>query len=182
MNTLIVNLYGGPGTGKSRIAAGIFSKLKFKNINCEYVSEFAKDVVWEERHETLKDQLYISAKQYHKLHRLIGKVSVIITDSPILLGAVYGDDLYLNELVKSLHAKHDSYDVFLNRVNPYNPRGRTQTEVQAIALDTTIRDIWKAEYTEYTSTKTRKFWDTFDAFNDAVSLIVNKIMSIIIND
>lgn len=44
-NTIIVNLFAGPGAGKSTGAAYIFSKLKLAGIDCEYVSEFAKDKV-----------------------------------------------------------------------------------------------------------------------------------------
>ena len=50
-NTIIVNLFGGPGTGKSTGAAYIFSQLKLAGIDCEFVSEFAKDKVWERRSE-----------------------------------------------------------------------------------------------------------------------------------
>ena len=43
--TLVVNLLGAPGSGKSTIAASIFSKLKFQNLNVELVSEYAKELV-----------------------------------------------------------------------------------------------------------------------------------------
>lgn len=42
-NTLVVNLLGGPGCGKSTGAAYIFSQLKMRNIDAELVTEFAKD-------------------------------------------------------------------------------------------------------------------------------------------
>ena len=38
-NTLLVNLYAGPGAGKSTGAAYIFAKLKMAGVDCEYVSE-----------------------------------------------------------------------------------------------------------------------------------------------
>lgn len=43
--TIVINLLGAPGAGKSTLAALIFSKLKMKNIACEIVTEFAKDLV-----------------------------------------------------------------------------------------------------------------------------------------
>lgn len=46
-NTLIVNLVAGPGTGKSTTMAGVFYKLKSLGIDCEMVTEFAKELVWE---------------------------------------------------------------------------------------------------------------------------------------
>ena len=44
-DTLIMNLYGGPGSGKSTGAAYIFSMLKMVGVDAEYVTEFAKDKV-----------------------------------------------------------------------------------------------------------------------------------------
>ena len=41
-STLLVNLYAGPGAGKSTGAAYIFAKLKMAGVDCEYVSEYAK--------------------------------------------------------------------------------------------------------------------------------------------
>lgn len=42
--TIYVNLYGGPGSGKSTTAAGVVSQLKLLSINAELVTEYAKDL------------------------------------------------------------------------------------------------------------------------------------------
>jgi ABC-type glutathione transport system ATPase component len=55
--TIMVNIYGGPGCGKSTTAAGVFTLLKIHKIDCELVTEFAKDLTWENRHKTLENQL-----------------------------------------------------------------------------------------------------------------------------
>lgn len=44
-NTIVVNLFGAPGAGKSTGAAHIFAELKMCGINTELVTEFAKDKV-----------------------------------------------------------------------------------------------------------------------------------------
>lgn len=141
-NTLIVNLFGGPGIGKSTTAALVFAKLKLHNIDCELVPEFAKDCVWEKREDTFKDQIYIFGKQQHRLARLIGKVDVIITDSPILLNVYYGkDNKPLVDLTLSEFAKYNNLNYRLIREKEYNPNGRNQTETEAKAIDEYVKDV-----------------------------------------
>lgn len=53
--TICVNFFSGPGAGKSTLAAYVFSKLKMMGVNCELVSEFAKDKVWEKNNEALSN-------------------------------------------------------------------------------------------------------------------------------
>ena len=78
---------------KSTGAAYIFAKLKMKGIDSEYVSEYAKDRVWQDDQFPLKYcQLYVTGKQALKIARLLGKVDVIVTDSPIAVGAMYTDE------------------------------------------------------------------------------------------
>ena len=71
---VVVNIFGGAGVGKSTVSAELFAKLKKKGLEVEYVTEFAKDLVWEKRDETFKDQAYIFGKQYHRIFRVIDKV------------------------------------------------------------------------------------------------------------
>ncbi|MCL2621956.1 MAG: ATP-binding protein, partial [Firmicutes bacterium] len=88
-DTLVVNLYGGPGAGKSTNAAALFVELKNRGINCELVREYAKDLVWEERSVEFYDQFTVLGKQVKRVNALIGKVDIIITDSPIILSCHY---------------------------------------------------------------------------------------------
>ena len=44
---IVINLFGEPSAGKSTAAMDITARLKRKGINAEYVSEFAKDKVYE---------------------------------------------------------------------------------------------------------------------------------------
>lgn len=87
----VVNLLGGPGTGKSTTAAGLFFLMKLEAIESELVAEYAKYLIWAERNNMFKDQGYIFAKQNHKLEILQGKVDYAITDCPLLLSAIYGE-------------------------------------------------------------------------------------------
>ena len=75
----VINLFAGPGSGKSTTAAGLFYHLKTMNKKVEYVSEYAKDLIYENRFERLNDYLYMLAKQHHRLYRLKGIMKYFIT-------------------------------------------------------------------------------------------------------
>lgn len=139
--TLVVNLYGAPGAGKSTGAAYIFYKLKQSGINCELVTEFAKDKVWEGAKAVFEDGCYIFGKQHFRMHRLMGKVDVVITDSPLLVSAFYSPDEFRDELTSIAKKSFDKFQVsyFINRVKTYNPKGRFQTEHES---DQVAYDMW----------------------------------------
>lgn len=144
---LVVNLFGGPGTGKSTYATRLFSDLKVAGVNAEYVSEYAKDIVWGKEFAKLDDQLYILAKQNRKLHRLQGQVDVAVSDSPLLLGLHYAPPYYLGStytaLTKELFATYQNLNIFLTRdpAKKYNASGRMQTEEEAKKIDESLRRI-----------------------------------------
>lgn len=144
--TLVVNLFGGPGTGKSTTAAGVFHKLKLAGVNCEMALEYAKDRVWEGSGHVLDNQLYVFGKQYHRIWRLLGKVDVVISDSPLLNSILYYQDEnpHFPEMVAFEHSRLNNFNVFLQRVKPYNPAGRLQSEEKARELDDKIQKILKS--------------------------------------
>ena len=141
-NTIVVNLFAGPGAGKSTGAAYIFAKLKMLGYDCEYVSEFAKDKVWENNGEVFKSQFYITGKQVFKIKRCYGKVDIIVTDSPIAIGAQYlkKDEQMLGFAILEEFRKYNNLNLFINRVKPYNPNGRSQTLDEAISIDEKTKD------------------------------------------
>lgn len=137
---VVINLWGGPGCGKSTTMAKIFSELKIKGYNVEMVSEFAKDLVYEKRDETMKDELYIFAKQNHRLFRVKDKVDVIVTDRPLPLTCVYDkvygkNDKNLHTLVRRTFQEYDNINILLgfNESN-YKKEGRLQTKEEALNL------------------------------------------------
>jgi hypothetical protein len=152
--TLVINLYGGPGTGKSTTAAALFVLLKRKNINCELVFEYAKDVVWEGRDYLLRDQIYVFSKQNRRLDRLYGKVDIIITDAPLLLSYYYSKNEAMLPLIQTEMARAKQMHIMLKRVKVYNSAGRYQTELQAIEIDVEIKgmlDRLKIDYLNVTA-------------------------------
>lgn len=139
----VLNIWGGPGTGKSTTAAGVFYQMKCQGIKVELVQEYAKDMVWEQRHNILEDQIYIFAKQQRRISRLKQHdLDYVITDSPIAMGLCYTDPKLLtpdfNRLVMHVFTSYDNVNVFLQREVPYEAVGRMQTETQAQELDDKI--------------------------------------------
>jgi nicotinamide riboside kinase len=135
MNTVIVNLFGEPSAGKSTVALEVTARLKKKGIKAEYVSEFAKDKVWENNAEVFNCQEYIFGKQSFKIKRLIGKVDVIITDSPLFLSIVYNEDPVLgeafNKTVFNVFNHYRSLNFLLTRTHKFEAEGRIHDEKQS---------------------------------------------------
>lgn len=143
IETLVVNLYGGPGTGKSTTMAGVFAELKWHGVNCEMGPEFAKEKVWEKSFAILGNQIYVFGKQFHTLVRVCGQVDVVVTDSPLLLSLIYGKDEVreFHDLVLAVHRKYRTLNIFLKRIKKYNPSGRMQTEPEAREIDRRVLDM-----------------------------------------
>lgn len=141
-NTVIVNIFGAPGAGKSTAAAYVFSKLKMLNIDAELVTEFAKDKVWEQNPTPFQNQMYMFGKQSYRIARCAGKVDVIVTDSPLPLSIHYNTDPRLTEnfnlTVMDVFNSYNNICYFLNRVKPYNPNGRNQTAEESDAMSKEI--------------------------------------------
>lgn len=140
---IVVNLFAGPGAGKSTAAAYIFSQLKMKGINCELITEFAKDKTWEKNYSALRCQEYVFGKQSYKMDRCRDQVDVIITDSPLPLGIFYNQNPVLGRhyesLVMDVFNTYDNLNFFINRKKPYNPIGRNQTKEEAKEIDERIK-------------------------------------------
>lgn len=149
--TLVVNLFGGPGTGKSTTASLVFGQLKSEGIRTELVHGFAKDLTWEKREEALRYQPYIFGKQSYHVHRLLGKADVIVTDSPILLSShIYSRHTFgaqrsaLRALGIATWNEWDTLSVFLQRnkaLHPFVQAGRNQNEEESTNLDQAIRGM-----------------------------------------
>lgn len=145
MSTLIVNLFGVAGAGKSTGSAYVFSQLKMRGINVELITEFAKDKVWENNDEVFKNQAYIFGKQSFKISRVKDKVDVIITDSPLPLSIFYNSDKVLGEsfntTVMNVFNSYDNINYLILRNKPYNPIGRLQTKEESDALKQPLIDL-----------------------------------------
>ena len=134
--------------------------MKSKGYKVELVTEFAKDLVYQESFFRLKDQLMILARQNHKLWVLKDKVDYAIVDSPLLLSQHYFQDNgdYSEKLFKDFvidtYNKYNNLNIFLQRnieEHPYQQYGRSQTLEEAIEIDNSIKNILEEVKADYKS-------------------------------
>lgn len=142
METKIINLVGGPCSGKSTTAAGLFATMKLKtDQKVEIVTEVIKDYVYDENKGAMQDQILITAQQNHRLRRLNGKVDFIISDASLLNAVIYNEfyndsNNLSTKLSIDLYNEYDDNLVFLLPRKPkYDQYGRTQSLEEAQVLD-----------------------------------------------
>ena len=144
---IVVNLTGAPGAGKSTGAAIVFAALKKLGVNCELVCEFAKDKTWENNFKALSCQEYVFGKQSYRLARCRDDVDVIITDSPLPLSIIYNTNAAIEDsykkLVMDVFNTYNNVNFYVNRVKPYNPKGRNQTELESNDLAIKLKNLYQ---------------------------------------
>lgn len=151
--TLYVNLISGPGAGKSTLAAGLYWYMKtqsYNNLIIELVREYAKDLVWLQSIELLKDQVHVTSEQYKRMLMLDGKVDIAITDSPLLIGLVYGQypKEFISDVLK-MDSQFHNINIFIKRNLPYESSGRIQNESEAHDKDLEIRKLYEGNNIPY---------------------------------
>jgi RecA/RadA recombinase len=158
--TVVVNMFGGPGAGKTTAAFEVMAKLKKAGFVAEYAPEYAKELVWtisdpkeapeqkkwatELINGTVGHQTMLYLEQNRRVRRLIGQCDFVVTDSPALLGCMYlqrGIDPREAEFdtraLKDYRAQ-SNFNFFVQRSGDYEQDGRVHTEEQATAIDKEI--------------------------------------------
>ena len=140
--TVVVNFFGGPGVGKSTMAAGLFFEMKRAGHSVELITEYAKDLTWEERFGALSNQVRVFGEQLERLRRVCNKVTFAITDSPLMLSTIYAPPEYppaWYPFVVETFNKFKNRNFFIRRGDrPYDPAGRNQSEGEAKVIDAKI--------------------------------------------
>jgi hypothetical protein len=143
--TTLINLWGGPGSGKSTTAAGVFCELKQQGVSCELITEYVKSWAWRGVEIGPFDDVYITAKQLRRESACYGRVDYVVTDSPIGLGAVF-ESIYkpgtrtMHHLCTNLRARQLAagiriMDLVVQRTKPYVQAGRWEDEAKARQVD-----------------------------------------------
>lgn len=148
---IFINLFGGPGIGKTVLSADLFSMLSKLGHNTELILEYAKSCYYENRMNILKeDQLYVLAKQHRSIARLKNhNVEYVVVDGPMEMSAAYNnpdtfDQKLMEQTIKYLHNNYTCLNILLERNLSYgfNPVGRYQKNIdEAIEYDKSIITI-----------------------------------------
>lgn len=168
---VVVNLFAGPGSGKSTTCAGVFSKLKLAGVNCEMALEYVKDKIWENSLNVLDDQIYVFGKQLHRLNCLKDKVDVIITDSPILLSIIYNNEMsnYFDDFIVEQFRKFNNLNYYLVRDESFNQTGRVHNLEESVEKDNQIKIMLNKYDISYTTVYK----------NNSVDIIIDDVMKAI---
>ena len=161
--TVVVNMFGGPGAGKSTAALEVAEKLKKAGYVVDYAPEYAKELVWDmndpkatkaERDAARKmlsgsyeTQTKMYAEQLKRVQRCIGQCDFVVTDSPAILGVAYLKEQFpqQREWFES-QALHDfnsmiNFNMLVKRGADYEQAGRYQSPKEAIAIDASVVDF-----------------------------------------
>lgn len=145
--TVVVNCFAGPGAGKTTCAWEIASELKKRGIEAEYVGEYAKELVWDGNSELLDGSLQSQTQLYdvqnHRVQRLIGKVDVVVTDSPAILGAMYlkePNSEFEHSIISDFNKQHN-FNLFINRGKTFQQAGRIHNLDESKAIDNNIKSF-----------------------------------------
>lgn len=143
----VINIFGGPGTGKSVTAAKLFAELKIQSKNAELVTEFAKELTYDESYRVMENQIWIFANQHQRMYRLKNKVDYIVTDAPLFNSIVYSGK---DDINKAFHSfvigefnKYDNLNIYLERETIYQQAGRYQDEDGAKEIDDEVLRCFK---------------------------------------
>lgn len=156
-DTIVINLLGGPGAGKTTCAWLIASELKKLGIVTEYVSEVAKEYVWDNNlsvlNGSLSSQRKLLEEQDKRVQRLIGKVEAIVTDSPILINPIYlkEENREYNAEIIQRFKQQKNINIFVKRGKSFEIEGRIHSHEESQKIDEKIINLLTSNNLYYES-------------------------------
>ena len=162
--TKVINIIGGPGSGKSLIAAAIILHLHLHNKTVETIPDYAKSLVWQQNHEVLKNQSFIAQRHFEMLNLLDGQAQYLITECS-LPQVLYYNENYADNIcdiaktraqILEWYGQHDNVNIFVERGDKkYVHTGRFQDEDQARDIDRGLHALLEREGLPFTTLPTQ---------------------------
>ena len=144
-----INIWGGPGAGKSTLAAYVFSILKQEGYSVEHITEFIKQWTYIPITPKSYDSVFCFINQIHNEDIVLrGETKMIVSDSPIILQYFYNN--YHNcpgqegvlKIALEYEKIYPSLNIFLNRNDiHYNELGRYEKLEEAKKIDLKIENM-----------------------------------------
>ena len=149
---MVINLFGGPGCGKSSLASYIYSYLKSHHYSVGLLQEFATQLILNKNIEALKKQYWVITNQLYNQELLEESYNIVITDSPILLGEIYDIDenSVTKELLKVLMTEKfkekENINIFIRRdlKKEFSLDGRVHDLSESLKKDVEIENMLKS--------------------------------------
>ncbi|MEG3039466.1 MAG: zincin-like metallopeptidase domain-containing protein [Erysipelotrichaceae bacterium] len=168
---LIVNVFGGPGAGKTTAALELTCLLKKQGVNAEFVGEYAKDLIYDDQENLLDgswdNENAMLDEKVHQIERLVHKADVIVSDAPILQSGIYSKERKEEVLKKSLEisSRYPNLNVFLNRGNHFSTIG-SQNYEESILIDRAILNQLKADEIKFIKMDPEHFENVLEQINE----------------
>jgi len=146
MHTTVINIFGAPGVGKSVLAARLYASLKMHGLKTEMVTEYAKELTWDNRIDLIKNNhALLLAEQKRRIDLLMGKVQFIVTDSPFPLVTIYGkhEGEWFRRYAMDVFGRYPNFNIYipLTPGRAYEQEGRKETPAEAIQIDRELEDL-----------------------------------------
>jgi predicted ATPase len=172
---ILIDLYGGPGAGKTTLSFYLMFRLKMAGIRAELVGEAAREhhiydsMPGNVAPPLLDNQVLLAGQQFERILRLQRhNFEVAVNDSPLIQGMLYCEGQayhdHLKKTIRSVEPYFETYKIMIHpRPGSYDPESRVQrTEKEARALDATVVKLAKGKFWQEVG------WENWEALGDAV--------------
>ena len=169
-DTVVINLFGGAGIGKTTTANRLVGSLKMEDTDAVYIPEYVKELIYKANSDRILPQdkeialklldgsLYsqgcVFSRQKEMLDIHVDQVPVIVTDSPLPLNLIYLKDdseAYARDVMRCFNDEYINLNIVLERdANAtYQTEGRIHTKEESIEKDKEILEFLKKHHVSY---------------------------------
>jgi nicotinamide riboside kinase len=147
----VINIFGGPGVGKTVQGLLLTAHLKIEGFNACLVPEYARELVYQNEIELLQNnQEHIFNEQSRRVDMRYGNVDIAVCECPILLNIAYNKiygstkpEFDTKVLESHNNPNYTNFNYILHRETEYKNEGRYQDEDGAKNVDLTVIDVIK---------------------------------------